>query len=147
LSPLHDGNLGPETEVLWRRQASLVLLLSFLLGLHALGIHLDTVPFPNIKRQQTAMHQDALAIKPGRSPGKDQLFFHVKKEPPAVLLNINRASQEELRSLPGIGPVLAGRIIAYREEKGPFTEVAEIKEVSGIGEKRFESIKDWIRVR
>ncbi len=51
-----------------------------------------------------------------------------------ALVHVNRATQEELESLPGIGPALAGRIIAYREAHGAFTSLESLAEVSGIGE-------------
>ncbi len=60
------------------------------------------------------------------------------------LVNINTASAEELDSLPGIGPVLAERILAYREQIGTFTSLEQLKEVSGIGDKTFEDFKDSI---
>jgi len=63
---------------------------------------------------------------------------------PGEKLNINRASQEQLVYLPGIGPVLAQRIIEYREEKGSFHTLSELKEVPGIGEIKFEKIKEKI---
>lgn len=59
-------------------------------------------------------------------------------------VNINTASVEELQTLSGIGPSLSQRIVDYRESKGPFTSIEGIKEVSGIGDTRFESIKDSI---
>ncbi|MCL6449126.1 MAG: ComEA family DNA-binding protein [Armatimonadetes bacterium] len=62
------------------------------------------------------------------------------------LININTASQKELESLPGIGPALAERIIQYREKNGPFLSPEDIKNVSGIGEKRYEQLKDLISV-
>jgi len=62
------------------------------------------------------------------------------------LININTADQSEIESLPGIGPALAGRIIQYREENGPYRVPEDIKSVSGIGEKRYEEIKDKITV-
>jgi competence protein ComEA len=60
------------------------------------------------------------------------------------LLDINSASQEELETLPGIGPVTAMAIIAYRQENGPFATIEDIQSVSGIGPKTFEKIKDLI---
>ena len=61
-------------------------------------------------------------------------------------ININRASRSELMDLPGIGNVLAGRIVDYRDQYGDFSNIEDIKKVSGIGEKRFEAIKDRITV-
>jgi competence protein ComEA len=63
-----------------------------------------------------------------------------------ILLNINTASQTELEALPGIGPSLAARIIAYREENGPFVYIEEVQNVVGIGPAKFEAIKDLISV-
>ena len=68
------------------------------------------------------------------------------KPPPLNSLDLNKATQAELMTLPGIGPTLAERIVKYREENGPFADVSEIQEISGIGEKRYERIKQWIRV-
>lgn len=67
-------------------------------------------------------------------------------EPGADSISINTASAEALMTLPQIGPTLAERIIAYREENGPFPHPACIMEVSGIGEKTYEKIKDKIKV-
>ncbi|HZK37868.1 MAG TPA: helix-hairpin-helix domain-containing protein [Clostridia bacterium] len=62
------------------------------------------------------------------------------------LININRANIMELKELPGIGDVLAGRIIEYRNEKGGFKSIEEIKNVSGIGDKKFSDIKDKVTI-
>lgn len=62
------------------------------------------------------------------------------------LININTASQKELEELPGIGPTLSQRIIDYREKNGYFQTIEDIKKVSGIGDKKFEAIKDLITV-
>lgn len=61
-------------------------------------------------------------------------------------ININTATQTELETLPGIGPSTAVKIINYREQQGKFKSVEDIKNVSGIGDSKFNKIKDLIRV-
>ena len=61
-------------------------------------------------------------------------------------INLNTASAEELEELPGIGPVLAQRIIDYREKHGYFKRIEDVQNVSGIGSKRFEQIKDLVTI-
>lgn len=61
-------------------------------------------------------------------------------------IDLNTATQQQLESLPGIGPALATRIIEYRQTK-PFASIEEIKEVKGIGEVKFNQIKDLIIVQ
>jgi len=61
-------------------------------------------------------------------------------------VDINRATTRQLDGLPGIGPVLASRIVEYRERKGGFRSVSELRAVSGIGEKRYSTLKDLVTV-
>lgn len=61
-------------------------------------------------------------------------------------VNLNYADRKELEELPGIGPTLAGRIMAYREEKGSFRSVEELKQVAGIGEKKFAELHDLVEI-
>lgn len=61
-------------------------------------------------------------------------------------ININQCSSSDLESLPGIGKVTAGKIIEYRKST-PFKSIEEIKNVSGIGEKKYEAIKDLITTK
>lgn len=63
------------------------------------------------------------------------------------LININKADLEELQELDGIGEALAENIIAYRENNGKFKDIEDIKNVSGIGDSKYEKIKDSIKIR
>ena len=65
---------------------------------------------------------------------------------PSSLVDINTASLDELDTLPGIGPTLAQAIIDYREQNGPFLAIEDIIFVPGIGDAKFEAIKDYITV-
>lgn len=62
------------------------------------------------------------------------------------VVNINTATQTELETLPGIGPSLALKILNYRKENGKFSSIEDIKNVSGIGDAKFENIKNYIKV-
>ncbi|NLV22826.1 MAG: ComEA family DNA-binding protein [Syntrophomonadaceae bacterium] len=64
------------------------------------------------------------------------------------LVNINTATTQELdERLPGVGPAIARRIVDYRESNGGFGKIEDIKNVSGIGDKKYADIKDLISVR
>jgi competence ComEA-like helix-hairpin-helix protein len=61
-------------------------------------------------------------------------------------VDLNQATTRQLDGLPGIGPVLAGRIVEYRRRSGGFRRVSELRAVSGIGEKRYSALKDLVTV-
>lgn len=61
-------------------------------------------------------------------------------------LDLNRATQTDFEELPGIGPVIAGRIIAWREANGGFKAVGQLREITGIGERTFQSLTDVVVV-
>lgn len=101
--------------------------------------------------------QDAIEAAGGFCSEEDSLQVNLAKKltdgemiligtGPQQLININTASPEELDSLPGIGEVLAGRIVQYREEYGSFYTVDDLKNVQGIGNALFEKLKDLITV-
>ncbi|MFR1836209.1 MAG: ComEA family DNA-binding protein, partial [Turicibacter sanguinis] len=61
-------------------------------------------------------------------------------------ISINQANEDELKNLPGIGKTKAAAIIQYRMDYGPFQSIEELKNVTGIGEKTFESLEDFIEL-
>jgi competence protein ComEA len=65
---------------------------------------------------------------------------------PEQKVNINTATAAELAKLPGIGKKIAEDIVAYREKTGPFNSTQELKNVKGVGEKKYQSLKDKITV-
>ncbi|MCX7929749.1 MAG: helix-hairpin-helix domain-containing protein [Chlorobi bacterium] len=77
--------------------------------------------------------------------GEEKLPRHYQpKRPPAQPVNINTASKQQLMQLPGIGEAMAARIIAERQNK-PFTTPDELLRVRGIGPKKLEQLRPYIR--
>ena len=64
-----------------------------------------------------------------------------------LVLNLNTATLMELETLPGIGPVLARRIIDFREKKGGFRRIEELLVIPGISERKWKMIKDRAEVK
>ena len=64
----------------------------------------------------------------------------------AEMVKLNSATAERLATLPGIGEVLAGRIVGYREEHGAFSSVEELTKVPGIGEGKLDAIRELVFV-
>jgi competence protein ComEA len=96
-------------------------------------------PWLRVAGDSTSGQRDGQAVhKPGS--GKS------KKTPPAHPIDLNIAGEMELRSLPGVGPVLAQRIIEARG-KEPFRTVEDLRRVTGIGPKIFERIKPYVMVK
>lgn len=61
-------------------------------------------------------------------------------------VSLNRATADQLEGLPGVGPVLAERIVAFRDTNGPFKEVEDLLQVPGVGEAKLSSIRDLVIV-
>lgn len=69
------------------------------------------------------------------------------KKEEKLMININTANEGELQKLPGIGSSIASRIVTYRKENGKFNTIEDIKNVSGIGDSKFNNIKNNIYVK
>lgn len=130
----------------------------YFLGQHSNGpdINISGIPLPtqpstpatastsptSPSHASTPVHEatdpsDVPATEPTSQPTEPDVTFP---------LDINTATLEQLQLLPGIGPVLAQRIIDYRNEIGGFTCVEELDEVKGIGQKILEKLLDLITV-
>jgi competence ComEA-like helix-hairpin-helix protein len=79
----------------------------------------------------------------GRPPGRKS---GLKPKIPGRAIDPNLASRADLETLPGIGPILAQRIIDYRRAHGPYKNIADLRKVSGIGRKKLEKIKPYLTI-
>ena len=64
--------------------------------------------------------------------------------PESQCININIATVAELETLPGIGPVIAGRIVTYRSDNGPFSQLSEVDRVKGIGPAKLRKMAEYV---
>ena len=87
------------------------------------------------------------SLIPSADAESTTLSDHLPHESNDGRIDINSATLEEFESLPGIGPAIAKRIISYRSVNGKFDIVEDLTEVSGIGEKTIESLRDRLVAR
>ena len=75
------------------------------------------------------------------------LFVLAVKGEESPKIDLNTATLSQLKDLPGIGPVIAERILELREKSGPFKRIEDLMNIRGIGEKKFLKLKDLITVK
>ncbi|WP_281487022.1 helix-hairpin-helix domain-containing protein [Lysinibacillus sphaericus] len=102
---------------------------------HAQKVQDEMVIYIPIKGEQLEDISSNLLMLPLESQNKSQK------------INVNTADAETLATLPGIGPSKAHSILSYREEKGRFQTIDDVRNINGIGDKTFEKIKDSITVK
>ncbi|HTY64380.1 MAG TPA: ComEA family DNA-binding protein [Acidobacteriota bacterium] len=83
-----------------------------------------------------------LALCLGLALSSVSVMAQKSAHPSTEKININSATSEQFQSLPGIGPATAKAILEYRAKVGKFNKIDEIINVKGIGEKKFQKIKD-----
>ncbi len=94
---------------------------------------------PNIKEKNTV--NTYVTSQNGQSSISSANNIENKK------ININKASKDQLETLPGVGSAIASRIIEYRNENGNFKNIEDLKNVKGIGEAKYDGLKDLITVK
>ncbi|MEW6245983.1 MAG: helix-hairpin-helix domain-containing protein [Nitrospirota bacterium] len=95
--------------------------------------------------QETNVTRRAAAPGPSRAD-KEEIRPSLPVAKPNSRLDLNRATAEELQRLPGIGEVLAKRVVEARTSRGSFSTIEELLEVKGIGEKKLERLRPLIMV-
>ena len=106
------------------------------------------VVFPGVYRVSSKDSLKAVLERAGIEEGSGEAQLSVISSSAAInkYININFVNQKELEQLPGIGKKLAERIISYRKQHNGFKTKEELKNVNGIGEKKFNAIADFVRV-
>jgi len=114
----------------------------FLIAILVLGL---AVKFYKACSSRARLKIEKVDLKTGPylGVGKVDINKIVKEK---LLVKLNSASAEDFARLPGIGPGLAKRIVDYRDKNGSFVTIEDINKVSGIGEKKYEAIKDFLVV-
>lgn len=95
--------------------------------------------------EQVVVGAPATAPAPPTTPGAGAAAPGATGASPAAPIGLNTATAEQLDELPGVGPVLAQHIIDYRTEHGGFRSVDELREVNGIGDKRYADLQNLVR--
>jgi competence protein ComEA len=88
----------------------------------------------------------SVSIMAQKSASTPSAAKSVSTQAPTEKINLNSATVEQLESLPGIGPAMAKTIVEHRTKVGKFNRIEEIMKVKGIGEKKFQKIKDRLTV-
>ena len=120
----------------------LFLVLTFIVGMGIQVVRQHWAPLPTYEGESTISEiaSSAEPVLPKReNPSSTE-------ENTAGYISLNRADKEELEGLPGIGPVTAERIIAYRKANGSFQSMEELLQVKGIGKKTVKKLEPYLQL-
>ena len=92
--------------------------------------------------EQIVVGAPKIAVSASRSRGTTK----VKATTGGGLISLNSATLVQLESLPGVGPVMAGRIIAYRQKSGSFTAITDLQKISGMGKSKYAEVAPLVRL-
>jgi competence protein ComEA len=132
-----------------QEQRAILFLLSAFGAGAMVWMYRQSLPAPPVNpAQAAAVEAYAKALRDDTSGG----FFQTtnqrsnKTPPKPLLVDLNAATEAELVRLPGIGPVIAKRIVEYRKANGPFKQLRDLRRVKGIGAKTYEQIAPLLRI-
>lgn len=111
------------------------------------GASSETIPAP--LKAKTSKKSGEAVLSLARSSGRNRSGSDKPaklSDPSQGTVNINTATAEELQRLPGVGPAMAARILAYRQQNHGFKRVEDLLEISGIGDKKFAKLQPFVRV-
>jgi competence protein ComEA len=104
-------------------------------------------PAPSASSSESKPDKGRVVGKPAAKPKKEKEPAKPGKfkKPGDGIVHLNKATLDDLQRLPGVGPAMAERILEYRKEAGKFTEIAELRQVKGIGEKKYAKLEPFVR--
>jgi len=128
------------------QRAILFLLATFGVGA-GIWIYRQSQPLPAVNPAEMAVWDEFARMPQSVSaPADSSAQTHIAGAAPQRV-DLNAATYNDLVRLPGIGPVMAKRIIAYRETNGPFKRLGDLHKVKGIGAKTYEKLAPLMMVR
>ncbi len=95
---------------------------------------------------QSLSSGDSSLIADSDDDDADDAQTSATAQPVTYPLDINSATKEQIMTLPGIGEATAERIVAYREQYGRFSSLNQLREIKGIGDKRYEQLQPYLKL-
>lgn len=113
----------------------------------AIQLSLHMPPYPRRSHTDASETSQTSSVNPSplKARKKSKQRKRAKNKQAILPIALNTATKSQWETLPGIGPTLAQRIVEYRQQHGPFTQVDDLDQVKGIGPKLLEKIRPYMR--